>query len=152
MRRGALIACLGLILALAATALGGEKKVVRIWHTETEPQSVAAFQQIINDFEKLHVDISVKQEALAWGDLEAKLTAALAAGAPPDASHGQAVTCASFYAKGLLRDQEDIAAAIGRDNIWEAVRRQCCTTGSTGFPFSGNLALVYRKDIFKQRG
>ena len=103
MKRVALLVCLALVLAMTALAWGAEKKVVRIWHTETEPQSVAGFQQIINDFEKLNPDISVKQEAMAWGDLEAKLTAALAAGAPPDASHGQAVTCASFYAKGLLR-------------------------------------------------
>ena len=131
-----------------------EKKVVRIWHTETEPQSVAGFQQIINDFEKLHPDITIKQEALAWGDLEAKLTAALAAGAPPDASHGQAVTCASFYAKGLLRDQEDIAASIGRDNIWEAVRRQCWHDGKYyGIPHSAATSLlIYRKDIFKAKG
>src|SRR4030066_1143298 len=95
-----------------------EKKVVRVWHTETEPQSVAGFQQIINDFEKLNPDITVKQEALAWGDLEAKLTAALAAGAPPDATHGQAATCACFFAKGLLRDQEGIAASIGGGHSW----------------------------------
>ncbi len=115
---------------------------------------MAAFQQIINDFEKLHPDITVKQEALAWGDLEAKLTAALAAGAPPDASHGQAVTCASFYAKGLLRDQEDIAASIGRDNIWEAVRRQCFHDGKYyGIPHSAATSLlIYRKDIFKAKG
>jgi multiple sugar transport system substrate-binding protein len=154
MRRGAVIAGLTLLLSLSPSAWGGEKKVVRIWHTETEPLSKAAFQQIINDFEKLHPDISVQQEALAWGDLEAKLTAALAAGAPPDASHGQAVTCASFYAKGLLRDQEDIAAAIGRDNIWEAVRRQCLHDGKYyGIPHSAATSLlIYRKDVFKQKG
>jgi multiple sugar transport system substrate-binding protein len=142
------------LLACSTWAWGGEKKVVRIWHTETEPQSKTAFQQIITDFEKLHPDISVNQEALAWGDLEAKLTAALAAGAPPDASHGQAVTCASFYAKGLLRDQEDIAAAIGRDNIWEAVRRQCLHDGKYyGIPHSAATSLlIYRKDVFKQKG
>jgi len=131
MKRVALLVCLALVLAMTSFAWGAEKKVVRIWHTETEPQSVAGFQQIINDFEKQNPDISVKQEAMAWGDLEAKLTAALAAGAPPDASHGQAVTCASFYAKGLLREQEDIAESIGRDNIWEAVRRQCYHDTST---------------------
>jgi len=154
MRRGAVIAGLTLLLGLSPSAWGGEKKVVRIWPTETEPLSKAAFQQIINDFEKLHPDISVQQEALAWGDLEAKLTAALAAGAPPDASHGQAVTCASFYAKGLLRDQEDIAAAIGRDNIWEAVRRQCLHDGKYfGIPHSAATSLlIYRKDIFRQKG
>lgn len=153
MRRLALIILI-LSLSLTTFAWGAEKKVVRIWHTETEPKTVAAFQQIINDFEKLNPDITVKQEALAWGDLEAKLTAALAAGAPPDASHGQAVTCASFYAKGLLRDQEDIAEAIGRDNIWEAVRRQCYHGEKYyGIPHSAATSLlVYRKDIFKAKG
>src|SRR5512146_1905502 len=97
------------LLAAASNGWAGEKKVVRVWHTETEPQTVAAMQEIANEFEKLHPDISIRQEGLAWGDLEAKLTAALAAGAPPEASHGQAFTCASFYHKGLLREQEDIA-------------------------------------------
>jgi len=131
-----------------------EKKVVRVWHTETEPATIAAFQEIINDFEKLHPDITIKQEGLAWGDLEAKLTAALAAGSPPDAAHGQAVTCASFYAKGLLRSQEDIAAVIGRDNIWEPVRMQCFHDGKYyGIPHSPNVSLlIYRKDIFKAKG
>ena len=113
------------ILFIPLMAFSAEKKVVRVWHTETEPQTIAAFQEIINDFEKLHPDITIMQEGLAWGDLEAKLTAALAAGSPPDAAHGQAITCASFYAKGLLRDQEDIANAVGRDNIFEAVRNEC---------------------------
>ncbi|MBP1713216.1 MAG: sugar transporter substrate-binding protein [Deltaproteobacteria bacterium] len=140
--------------SLSGASWAAEKKTVRIWHTETEPQSVAAFQQIIIDFEKLNPDLAVKQEALAWGDLEAKLTAALAAGAPPDATHGQSVTCASFYAKGLLRDQEDIAASIGRDNIWEAVRMQCFHDGKYyGIPHSAATSLlIYRKDIFKAKG
>jgi multiple sugar transport system substrate-binding protein len=142
------------ILFIPMMAFSAEKKVVRIWHTETEPQTVAAFQEIINDFEKLHPDIAVKQEALAWGDLEAKLTAALAAGAPPDASHGQAFTCASFYHKGLLRDQEDIANAVGKDNIFESVRNLCRFDGKYyGVTHSPNTnLLIYRKDIFKQKG
>ncbi|MBI3028222.1 MAG: sugar ABC transporter substrate-binding protein, partial [Candidatus Rokubacteria bacterium] len=141
-------------IGLVLSAWAQEKKVVRIWHTETEPQSVRAFQGIIDDFEKLRPDITVKQEALAWGDLEAKLTAALAAGAPPDASHGQAVTCASFYAKGLLRPLEDLADAIGRDNIWEAIRGPCRFEGKYfGIPHSAATSLlIYRKDIFKQKG
>ncbi len=142
------------VLALPIPTRAQEKKVVRIWHTETEPQSVKAFQGIIDSFEKVRPDITVKQEALAWGDLEPKLTAALAAGAPPDASHGQAVTCASFYAKGLLRPLEDLADAIGRDNIWEAVRRQCLHDGKYyGIPHSAATSLlIYRKDVFKQKG
>ncbi len=152
-RRGWTLIGIGLVVALALPTWAQEKKVVRIWHTETEPQSVKAFQEIINDFEKLRPDITVKQEALAWGDLEAKLTTALAAGAPPDASHGQAITCASFHQKGLLRDQEDIADAVGRDNIWEAVRNLCRFGGKYyGITHSPNTnLLIYRKDIFKQK-
>ena len=59
MRRGAAIAAIGLVGCWPwALAWAGEKKVVRVWHTETEPQTVAAFQEIINDFEKLHPDIT----------------------------------------------------------------------------------------------
>ncbi len=148
------ILVVSVLTGVGAQGWAAEKKVVRIWHTETEPQSVKAFQQIIDDFEKLHPDVTVKQEALAWGDLEAKLTAALAAGAPPDASHGQAVTCASFYAKGLLRPLEDVAEAIGRDNIWEAIRGACRFDGKYyGISHSAATSLlIYRKDIFKQKG
>ncbi|MBI4637907.1 MAG: sugar ABC transporter substrate-binding protein [Candidatus Rokubacteria bacterium] len=143
-----------IVAGLVIPAGAQDKKVVRIWHTETEPQSVKAFQEIINEFEKVRPDITVKQEALAWGDLEAKLTAALAAGAPPDASHGQAVTCASFYAKGLLRPLEDVADAVGRENIWEAIRGPCRFEGKYfGIPHSAATSLlIYRKDIFKQKG
>lgn len=153
-RGGWLLVLVVLVVALALPAWAQEKKVVRIWHTETEPKSVQAFQAIIHDFEKVRPDISVKQEALAWGDLEAKLTAALAAGAPPDASHGQAVTCASFYAKGLLRPLEDLAEAVGKDNIWEAIRGPCRFDGTYyGIPHSAATSLlIYRKDVFKAKG
>ncbi len=148
---------LGLFVAamvIAGVGWAGEKKVVRVWHTETEAQTVAAMQEIANEFEKLHPDISIRQEGLAWGDLEAKLTAALAAGAPPETSHGQAFTCASFYHKGLLRDQEDIANAIGKDNIFEVARNLCRFDGKYyGITHSPNTnLLVYRKDVFKQKG
>jgi ABC-type glycerol-3-phosphate transport system substrate-binding protein len=44
-----------IILAVAGIGWAGEKKLVCVWHTETEPQSVAA--QIITEFEKQHPDI-----------------------------------------------------------------------------------------------
>jgi len=150
----AVVFALVLLLATAGRGWGGEKKVVRIWHTESEPQTVAAIQEIIGDYEKLHPDVTVKQEALALSDLETKLAAALAAGAPPDASHGQPTTCASFYQKGLLRDQDDIANALGKDNIFETTRRLCRFDGKYyGITHSPNTnLLIYRKDLLKQKG
>jgi hypothetical protein len=50
MRRGILIVIL--ILGMTSFAWGAEKKVVRVWHTETEAQTIAAFQSIIDEYEK----------------------------------------------------------------------------------------------------
>ncbi len=141
-------------LALAGVAGAQEKKVVRIWHTETESQTVAMLNQIIADFEKTRPDIQVKAEALAWGDLETKLTAALAAGAPPEASHGQAITCASFAAKGLLRPVDDLVDSLGKDNLIEGFRNLCRVDGKYyGVGHSAAASVfVYRKDLLAQKG
>ena len=131
MRRGAGIAFLAMLLAWATWAWGGEKKVVHVWHTETEPQTVAAMQEIANDFEKLHPDINIRQEGLAWGDLEAKLTAALAAGAPPEASHGQAFTCASFYPRASCGTRRTSPTPSGRTTSSRWLGTYAASMGST---------------------
>jgi len=91
------------LLLLTSSTHAADTKVVHLWQTETEPQTMAVLNQIVAEYEKTHPDVSIKIEGLAWGDLEKKLTAALAAGTPPDATHGQPITCVSFAAKGLLR-------------------------------------------------
>ena len=55
------IAIMGVAVLLAAAGVGwaGEKKVVRVWHTETEPQTVAVMQEIATEFEKLHPDVVI---------------------------------------------------------------------------------------------
>ncbi len=143
------------VLLGAVTASGAaEKKTIRLWQTETEPQTLAVLNQLAAEFEKTHPDVSVKIEGLAWGDLEKKLTAALAAGAPPDASHGQPITCASFAAKGLLRPLDDLVEAIGKDNLLDAFRNLCRWDGKyygVGHSPASSL-FVYRKDLLVQKG
>ncbi len=154
MKTPVLSGILVVFLALSPIAAAAEQKTVRIWHTETEPQSIQAVQKIINDFEKLHPDIAIKQEALAWGDLEKKLTAALAAGAPPEASHGQAITCVSFASKGLLRPLDDLVESLGKDNLIEGFRNLCRWDGryfGVGHAAASSL-FVYRKDWLAQKG
>jgi ABC-type glycerol-3-phosphate transport system substrate-binding protein len=145
-----LTAALGLALVAPAHA----QKVVRIWQTETEAQTLAVLNQIAADFEKTRPGVSVKIEGLAWGDLEKRLTAALAAGAPPDASHGQPITCVSFAAKGLLRPLDDLVDAIGKDNLVDAFRNLCYREGRYyGVGHSpASSVFVYRKDLLAQKG
>jgi multiple sugar transport system substrate-binding protein len=149
-----IVLVVGVLLGWSAGALAQDKKVVRLWHTETEPQTIAALNQIVADFERQRPDVSVRLEALAWGDLEKKLTAALAAGAPPEASHGQPITCASFAAKGLLRPVDDLVESFGKDNLIDGFRNLCHVDGKyygVGHA-AGASVFVYRKDLLAQKG
>jgi len=153
-KRPVALVAAGLVLLTSSLAGAADKKVIRMWQTETEPQTLAVLNQMAADYEKIRPDVSIKIEGLAWGDLEKKLTAALAAGAPPDAAHGQPITCASFAAKGLLRPLDDLVEAIGKDNLIDSFRNLCRRDGKYyGVGHSpASSVFVYRKDLLAQKG
>jgi multiple sugar transport system substrate-binding protein len=150
------IACAAIAIGLAAGGGAGpadqalaQDKVVRVWHTETEPQTIKAFNDIARRFEAKTPGVKIEAEGLAWGDLEGKIMAALAAGAPPELSHGQPITCTALQAKGLLNPLDDVVKAIGEANIWEQVKRVCNVDGKQyGLVHAaGTSLLIYRKDM-----
>src|SRR3989442_6826917 len=143
-----------LVLSVTVLAEAADKKVIRLWQTETEPQTLAVLNQVAAEYEKAHPDVSIKIEGLAWGDLEKKLTAALAAGAPPDAAHGQPITCVSFAANGLLRPVDDLVESLGNDNLIDAFRSLCRWQGRTyGVGHSpASSVFVYRRDLLAEKG
>ena len=150
---------LSAILALAAGAILGTQvlaadRIVRVWHTETEPQTVKAFNDIARRFEAKNPGTKIEAEGLAWGDLEGKIMAGLAAGNPPELSHGQPITCTALQSKGLLLPLDDVVKAIGEANIWEQVRRVCNVAGKQyGLVHAaGTSLLIYRKDLAEKHG
>ena len=58
-----------LLAGFAAPALA-QDKVLRIWHTETEPQTIKAFNNIARRFEAKNPGIKIEAEGLAWTDLD----------------------------------------------------------------------------------
>jgi len=130
------------------------KKVVHIWHTEPNSLTVGVMKEIIADFEKLNPGIKISQEPISWGDLGAKLMAAVAAGAPPEASHGQTYMERSFSAKGLLEPIDDVIKSIGEDDIFDVVKKLDYHDGHYyGLAHAiGTDTLIYRKDIFDAKG
>ena len=144
----ALLTGFGAVEAIAAD------KVVRVWHTETEPQTVKAFNDIARRFEAKNPGVKIEAEGLAWGDLEGKIMAALAAGNPPELSHGQPITCTALQSKGLLLPLDEVVAAIGKDNIWDQVKRVCNVGGKQyGLVHAaGTSLLIYRKDLAAKAG
>ena len=117
--------------AAAALAVGmgfsassfAEDKVVTLWHTEPNPRTVAVMKDMIERYEAMNPGIRIKQEPIAWGSLDTKLQAALAAGAPPDASHGQAYVERSLSAKGLLLPINEVIDSIGADDLYDVVKK-----------------------------
>ena len=45
------------LLAAASGAPAAEKKVIRLWQTESEPQSLAVLNQMATEYEKTHPDV-----------------------------------------------------------------------------------------------
>jgi ABC-type glycerol-3-phosphate transport system substrate-binding protein len=148
------------ILALAALLLSlvvpsaHAQKVIRVWHTETQPNSQAAMKNIAARFEAKNPGVKVEVEALAWTDLEGRLMASLAAGTPPELSHGQPITCTALQAKGLLLPLDDVVRALGEDNIFDQIKRVCRVSGRQyGLVHAaGTSLLIYRKDLAKKLG
>src|SRR5215207_10238539 len=137
-----------------AIAPAQAQKVVRVWHTETEPQTIKAFNEIARRFEAKNPGVKIEAEGLAWGDLEGKIMASLAAGNPPELSHGQPITCTALQSKGLLAPLDEAVKAIGEANIWDQVRRVCNIGGKQyGLVHAaGTSLLIYRKDLAEKHG
>ena len=97
------------------------KKVVRIWHTESDANAKKAFQRIVDKYEKIHPNVKIEWEAISWGALSEKLTIAMATGEEPDITHLEPFMVASLYSKGLLEPIDDVFNVIG-DDIFPAVK------------------------------
>jgi multiple sugar transport system substrate-binding protein len=149
----AILAIAALLLALALPSAQAQK-VIRVWHTETQPNSQQAMKNIAARFEAKNPGVKVELEALAWTDLEGKIMTSLAAGTPPELSHGQPITCTALQSKGLLLPLDDVVRALGEDNIFDQIKRVCRVGGKQyGLVHAaGTSLLVYRKDLAKKAG
>jgi multiple sugar transport system substrate-binding protein len=138
------------------TLCASAQKVVNIWHTEPNPATIAAMNEIIAKFEKENPGIKVVQEAVGWADLDKKMQTALASGALPEASHGQTYIERSLAAKGLLRPLDDVVASIGENDIFDVVKKLDYNTKEKKYyglaHAVGADLIVYRKDFLREAG
>lgn len=149
-----LLGALAAVSALAIVSAASAQTVVRVWHTETNAKSREAIANIVKRFEAKNPGIKIEAEALAWGDLEGKIMAGLAAGSPPELSHGQPITCAALQQEGLLLPLNDVVKAIGEDNIVDGIKR-VCRSGDDYYGLvhaAGTSLLIYRKDLAEKAG
>jgi ABC-type glycerol-3-phosphate transport system substrate-binding protein len=98
--------------------------------------------------------VAITQEAISTGDLDTKMQAALAAGSPPDISHGQAYMERSFSAKGMLVPLDPVVESIGEDDIYDVVKKlNYHDDHYYGLAHAiGTDLLIYRKDFYREAG
>ena len=151
-----------LALATAFAAGGGalpasaQDRVMTMWHTEPNAATVAVMNEIVADFEAQHPGVRIEAEAIGWGDLDVKMQAALAAGAPPDMAHGQTYVERSLSAKGMLMPLNPVIESIGEDDIFEVVRRLDYNEDDGNYyglaHAIGVDVIIFRKDFYRDAG
>lgn len=130
---------------------GSDKvKHVRFVSVESDPPSVEAFNTLIEKFEAENPDIKIDLEILGADQLATKLTAAVAAGSPPDVSQADPKLIAEFAEKGYLEPVDDLIDSVGRDQ-WMTGSIVHLNGHDWSIPYAGTAAVLwYRKDLFEE--
>jgi len=73
-----------LVILFSGVAVSQEIVNLVVWHQESPPPRVEAFQKIIDRFNAEHPEIKVEQAPQSWAEIYPKLYASIEAGSPPD--------------------------------------------------------------------
>lgn len=149
----------GILVGLAVVVLvtdpaAAQKRVVRVMTTETDPNSVSALKQIIEEYQRLKPDVVVQPEFLGWSDIFKRLVAAKAAGDPPDVVTIFESQVSVLVDQDFLTPVDDVVDRIGRQDYFPNVLQ--------GFNYKGRVwdvptiltvdVMWYRKDLYEKKG
>jgi multiple sugar transport system substrate-binding protein len=130
LRALAAVAVLGLGASLAACAGGGgssagsdsvrgeaeykgPKVEITFWNGWTGGAAPVLVPQLVKKFNDEHPNISVKSNAMEWGNIAQKMPLAIKAGKGPDVAVGHGDDVATYAAQGLLLKTDDVVDALG---------------------------------------
>ena len=93
-----------------------EKKVeITFWHHEAPAHRVAAFQDVIDSFQREYPNISLAQEVVMWGDAWVKSLSALEANVLPAFQFSIPDLTLTMYKAGALAPVSDLVKEIDSD-------------------------------------
>lgn len=99
-----------------------DDKPLTIWHTESDPQTIKAFEEIARSFEAENPGERVSIFFNGWSDLYQKVTSAIETGNPPDVLQIEPHMAAYLASMGQLLPLDDLVEALGVSDIYPAVR------------------------------
>ena len=164
MRRGAMLLAgvlisAGLLSACSGTAPTTDPDApvtIDWWHIQTGDPTKTVWDDIADEYMKLHPNVTIKQTALANEDFKAKLATAMQAGDPPDIFHSWGGgTLVDYGEAGLIQDLTPSLKGDWGDSISPAALGM--NSGGDGkvwaVPFSlSGVGIWYNKALFAQAG
>ena len=114
------VSLLALLSWLSAPAASAE--TIRVWHTESDPRTIDAFEKISSSFEEANPGVTVELVQIGWDDLYRKLTVAIQSGTAPDLTQIQPFMAAYLHHFDYLEPLDDVIETVGSDDIFPVVR------------------------------
>lgn len=138
-------------------ALAQEAVSLRWWSPQSAPEQLAAYQEQIAGFAKLHPNVTVAFEPTSDEGYPAQFAAAFASKQLPNiVTHLPSFAVQNYYGQGLIEPFDDVIQAIGADkyypganDVYKTGDGHYCGTGI------GNTAadmLWLRKDLMEKAG
>jgi multiple sugar transport system substrate-binding protein len=94
-------------------AIGQSQRTVRIWTTQSAPNQVQIYHELVAEFEAANPKIKIALELVSNDDIYPKLAAAHAAGEPPEiCSNTNTSVPGALYGENLLESLNDVASEI----------------------------------------
>jgi multiple sugar transport system substrate-binding protein len=134
---------------------GAATKNIVFWSDQSEPWQQDVIKAMISDFESKNPDVKVDVEYIAFKDRQAKLTAALAGGTPPEVALLSSHYATSLPAQGVMAQLDDAMKDLGGPNSFFGASLSLATYQGHyySFPYSTiPVVLWYRKDLLQQNG
>ena len=128
---------------------------ISFWHGETQPVRVAAFQEMIDRFERENPGIRVTQSDISNVDMLPRMVAAFEAGTEPEMAFSTAPRTLAFYTMGRATPHDDLVEWVDRE--YGYVQSQIDPYYFDGHywavpTWTISLMLFYRQDILEDAG
>ena len=143
-----------LTAAMAASPAMADK-AIRMLTTERDPNTQAVFNQIVEEFTKLHPDVKIEIEYSGFSDINMKVATSLAAGDPPQIINAQNFFIFEYANNGGIRPLDGLIDDIGREDFVASTLAAYSTPDGVtwGLPFSiGANVLWARGDLYEKYG
>jgi ABC-type glycerol-3-phosphate transport system substrate-binding protein len=129
------------------------EEVVRFLHNETDPPSIAFFNEAIKEFEAQNPGIRIAMEAVSTDGRLQKVTASMNARTMPELFKVLPEERFNFGKKGFLVPLDDVAAKIGLDDFVEgSVVKVDGKIYDLPYTIGNFSSLWYRSDLLEAKG